>query len=233
MAFIQSKSLVIKETRTMPKAVKTAKYMVRDLFQETFREMDGKIIDSTEARGIVYARATVPRTRSVRKGDEFFGGVAMRASDAGVSIHPFTFRVVCSNGAVMSRSRLSRSFEFDCEWDLRMRFQLRQAFEVCASEPAFEESIASVQSALDLEVDMAMMMMDLKLPTRMLRAFLERFIEDRESNTAYGWMNAVTATARTVRDPEERWELEKLGAMIPFIAAEKRAVGTTSEMAIA
>lgn len=90
-----------------------AKYVALDVFDKTMRDKQGKIVDSAESRGIVYARATSPRAREIRDRDTFFGGVAFRASDTGVSIHPYAFRVVCSNGLVMGKSRMTAEFDFE------------------------------------------------------------------------------------------------------------------------
>ncbi|NUM52434.1 MAG: hypothetical protein HUU46_02205, partial [Candidatus Hydrogenedentes bacterium] len=139
------------------------------------------------------------------------------------------------------RGKRLKCYDFDHQgsWEFKLRNQLRRAFAVCVSDAAFEETMAAVRSTLDREVDSAVMLMNLgeRLPRKsrekLVGEILEHIIERLGGVTAYGWMNAVTATARTVRDPEVRWELEKLGAMVPALVARARSARKEHESAIA
>src|SRR4051812_22673906 len=53
---------------------------------------------------LLIARAVLPTPRGGARGDRLQGGVAIRATDEELCIHPYVFRQVCTNGAIMAHA---------------------------------------------------------------------------------------------------------------------------------
>src|SRR3954452_6040747 len=71
-----------------------------DAFREEITVLEGQVTDAFDDGVRLYARATLPKLRDLMPGDRFQPGVALRAVDGEIRVHPYTFRQVCSNGAI-------------------------------------------------------------------------------------------------------------------------------------
>src|SRR5262249_54329439 len=135
--------------------------------------------------------------------------------------HPYVFRQVCRNGAIVAQAletrhgtRLDELPREDAE---RV---VREAIEVCCSDGAFSSAFEQVRSATDVQADMMLALMPhmMRLPPGrrewVLATIFDRFRAEGDTSR-FGLMNAVTSVARDTRDPELRWRLEELGGGIP------------------
>src|SRR4051812_31388355 len=75
---------------------------LRIAFDDEVRTAGGHICDAYHDvdASRLFVRAVLPLDLDVRTRDRVQGGVAMRATDQDVSVHPYIFRIVCRNGAI-------------------------------------------------------------------------------------------------------------------------------------
>src|SRR6185436_8870615 len=142
--------------------------------------------------------------------------------------HPYTFRRVCSNGAIAAHSLESRHIDrlqatevYEPSYEVTATLaSLGDAIRVCSSPESFATVAGEMRSAVDAQADVALQLLPFlaSLPDHTLATLMPqifgRFAED-DDRSAFGLMNAVTSVARDTRDPETRWNLEALGGSIP------------------
>jgi len=203
----------------------------RDLY-ETFVDeitaIGGVVPDVYDDGERLFARGVLPVHTDVRPGDSVRGGVAVRASGSELLVHPYTFRQVCSNGAIAAHALETRRLERvpgsdviapDYEVSVAMT-DFRLAVQACASKDAFERTADEMRSAASIQADMAINLMSALVQAggfavQQFVPMIFQSFEAEEDRTVFGFMNAVTSVARTVRDPEARWRLEELGGGVP------------------
>ncbi len=200
------------------------------IFAEEIAEAGGKVTDRFDGGGLLLARSVLPGVREVGRDDRVQGGVAVRATGAEIRVHPYVFRQVCSNGAIMARAIQTRQVVRDDATDygsVAPAGSLREAIRACCSEEAFAASAEGMRSAREAEADLALMVTPMlatlppKVVESLIRAIFGRFREERD-RSRFGLMNAVTSVARDTRDPDLRWRLEELGGGIPVAAMAPR-----------
>ena len=81
---------------------------VSTIFAEEIAAAGGTVTDSFHDGSRLFARSVLPWIRQVRAKDEVQSGVALRATGLEVSVHPYVFRQVCSNGAIMAQAIQTR-----------------------------------------------------------------------------------------------------------------------------
>jgi hypothetical protein len=196
---------------------------VVEIFTQEIADAGGSVSDKFEDEASVFARAVLPHSIEVAAGDELHGGVAIRATDADVFVHPYVFRLVCSNGAIMARAieslHILREESFLAD---DVETSLRCAIQTCCRPDAFANATNQMRSAKHSEADMAINLGAFfsthrqAIPADTLAIIFRRFERARD-RSAYGMMNAVTSVARDVTDPELKWRLESLGGSIPAL----------------
>ena len=187
--------------------------MVKALFAEEIAALDGKVSDTFDDGQRLFVRSILPGVEEVRAKDCVEGGVALRMSGGEAWVHPYVFRQVCSNGAIMAQAIETRHIaDFDVRGPEEVLPQLREAIQACASREAFTVAAQQMRSAQDAPVDLAISFLPFlsRFPTSLVTHIMGRFFEDRD-RSAFGLANAMTATARDMSDPELRWRLEELG----------------------
>ena len=201
---------------------------IHDTFLDEITSLGGTVIDAYDDGDRLFARAVLPVDTEVRPGDRVNAGVALRAAGPEILVHPYTFRQVCTNGAIITHSFQSRQIERTLVTDVIVpKFgsvaalaDLRRAVGECASREAFSMAADEMRSASDNRADLSLQLMSalVRLPQHMisyaLREIFPRFASGGDQS-AFGLMNAVTSAARDARDPEIRWKLEELGATVP------------------
>lgn len=183
----------------------------------------GTVSNSIDDGGRLYLRSVLPLALEVKPSDRIQGGVALIATDAEIRVHPYVFRQVCSNGAIMPRAIRTRRIDrlaqdAPAETVAAVRIDLREAVRACSAREAFDASTEQMRSAAETQADMAMMMMSIltRLETShqdQLQAILMNFFSAQD-RSVFGMVNAVTSVARDARDPAVRWRLEELGGGI-------------------
>jgi hypothetical protein len=209
---------------------------IRDAFADTIAALGGTLHDEYDDGVRLFLRAVLPSAADVRPGDGVQGGVALRAVGPEVLVHPYTFRLVCANGAIHAQAletrRVARPVRVDGPaggaWSYEAMdalAELADAVRACAAPAVFARGVGEMRSAAEVEADHALMVMPFlsRLTASgapATRAFAQhifaRFHQGRD-RSAFGLMNAVTSVARETRDPEARWRLEELGGGVPAL----------------
>jgi len=194
------------------------------IFAEEVETAGGRVSDQFDDGTRLFLRAVLPDEREVRPGDRLRGGVALRATSEEISVHPYIFRQVCSNGAIRAHAMQSRRLERDgfSPGDVpEVEPTLREAVRACCLAEAFAGGVDEMRSSLESGMDLALTMMPMisrllkdGAPHEIVDTILGRLFESRDTSR-FGLMNAVTSIARDTTDPELRWRLEEVGGGIP------------------
>jgi hypothetical protein len=194
---------------------------ILDAFEHEVRELGGTVRDVYAEGDLLFARAILPDEMDVRPGDRVHGGVAVRTHDTEILVHPYTYRVVCTNGAISassSGSRVVQRVELAAPTAVidGVLYDLRDAIHASGNPPALQHTVSAMRSAADREADMLFQLMT-ALPhmppgvrASVVRTIVRRFEAEGDRSTL-GLVNAVTSVARDTTDPELRWRLEEVG----------------------
>jgi hypothetical protein len=175
----------------------------------------GTVSDRFHNGEYLFLRALLPVGGEVRRRDFIGHGLAVRTRDRRVVVHPYTFRQLCSNGAIHITHISSRSVERGgSEWEgVGVVTRLRQAIQACSVPAVFDANLDDMQRMLAAEVHRPLVMShfmrrlgDAGLVTQIMSRYLAE-----DDHSLFGLMNAVTAQARDEPEPERRWNLEELG----------------------
>jgi len=195
-----------------------------EAFTEEVESLGGSVTDSFEHNDNLYVRSTLDLEREVSRGDKLRAGIALRASLEDIRVHPYVFRLVCSNGAIFAQATQTRviSLHDPC---FDPTDAVREAVRCCAQPGAFEDSLLQTRGAMEREADLMLLYLPLlaRVSSQHLRSIFDMIVQRLEQGrdrTRFGLMNAVTSTARDTKDPELRWRLEELGAMVPALRKE-------------
>ncbi len=201
---------------------------ILNIFKQTLArcggETDGVILDDHR----LFARSVLPCIEQVRPGDGLKGGVAIKANDEGVCVYPYVFRLVCKNGAIMAHAIEGRQIQHIQCWDPQLAtISIREGIEACCTPEVFADNVSRIRSGCGTDIDMVLNLAPLLArygaDNKIFAQVLDRFFRDGD-RSRYGLANAVTATAREVREPELKWNLEELGGgvMIGAISTPPR-----------
>lgn len=189
-------------------------------FRETIVARGGRVTDTFDDGRRLFTRSVLNLAEDVRPGDRLKGGVALRATELEVCVHPYLFREVCRNGAIVAQALETRHLAdlslFDAD---EARHLIREGIEACCGEEVFAEGVGQMRSAAASHVDLALMMMALlarigELTGANLAAeIIDRFFRDGD-RSRYGMVQAITSVARDNIDPDVRWNLEELGGAV-------------------
>jgi len=191
------------------------------VFTDEIAAHQGNVTDTFNDGQRLFTRSILPRVEEVRPGDKLQGGVALKANGGEVWLHPYVFRLVCRNGAIMAQAIQTRHLI-----DLHLldpeeaASQLQEAIQASCAEEAFTVAAQQMRSAQEVRADLALNMLPLlsRFPSSaanpLVGQIMERFFSEADGSR-FGLMNAVTSVARDTRDPELRWRLEEFGGGIP------------------
>jgi hypothetical protein len=191
------------------------------LFAEEIGLAGGSLSDTYNDGERLLSRSILPGKYEVRAGDFLQPGVALRASSSQVCVHPYVFRQICRNGAIIAHALQSRHIEAsEHESAEDAAAAVREAVRTCCDEEAFATIADDIRSSRDRVADVTLNLLPVlsrlrpEQGTQIFRMIVERFF-DGEDASRYGLMNAVTSVARDIQDPDVRWRLEELGGGVP------------------
>jgi hypothetical protein len=190
------------------------------LFAEEITAAGGTVSDTFHDGVRLFTRSILPQVREVRTADQVQGGVALRANEREVWVHPYVFRLVCRNGAIMAHALQTRHIaSTEVATSEEAIAEVRAAIQACCAVEVFTESAEAMRLAGEAQVDATLNLLPLlsRLPggtgSPVLRMIMERFFGEAD-HSRFGLMNAVTSAARDTSDPELRWRLEEFGGGI-------------------
>ena len=199
-------------------------------FADEISSLGGSVSDSYDDGSRLFVRAHLSTERDVRPGDTLKGGVALRTVGPSISVHPYTYRKICSNGAIAAQvtgTREIRRVEFASATEFvagaieEIRLTVRQ----CAEPAVFEKTARDMKFTRHVLVEAMIQTLPIleRVPAdyrEHIIAMLAREFDNANDGTYYGVMNAITAVARDTADAETKWQLEEFGGSIPALARQ-------------
>jgi hypothetical protein len=211
---------------------------INSIFSEEIISAGGTVHERWNDGSRLFIRSILPNITDVTRGDGMKGGVAIRADDTGLWVHPYTFRLVCTNGAIHAHAVQSQQIVFaDEPTTMEVERQLRESIRVCCAPETFAISVNEMRVAGRTDIDFLLNLAPMlgRLPREASDAILKQFIErfgPQRRGTRFELANVITAAARTVRDPQAKWQTESLGGAVaagviptprPSLASARRA----------
>src|ERR1043166_3199788 len=127
------------------------------IFAEEIQAAGGHVSDKFDDGRRLFVRSILPWVKEVRARDGVQGGVALRATEHELSVHPYVFRKVCSNGAIMAQAIQSQHIdEFASLSAPEATWAVRSAVQACCAEEAFTVAVGQMRWAAQNELDMAL-----------------------------------------------------------------------------
>jgi hypothetical protein len=201
------------------------------VFTEECTALGASAIDTYEDDRRLFQRAVVSPAEDVRPGDPIRCGIALRAVGPAVDVHPYTWRQVCTNGAIQATATdtfrvqrieveaVSASVAFVGDFVA----ELRRAIQTCAHPRYLVESTEAMRGAAEVQAEAMIGMLPHLLRMsgdqreQLVSMILGRYEEEGESS-GYSVVNAVTSVARDAEDPALRWRLEEVGGTLLAMA---------------
>ena len=216
---------------------------IEQAFTDEIATLGGQVADRYQDETRLLLRAVLPRLAEVAPGDSIQGGVALRAADEGISVHPYTLRHVCVNGAISATAlethRVRRvEYESATEFVAAALDETRLAVRRSAEPDVFVNTIGKMRSASTEPADLMIGMISVlgrvqpHYRDQLFEMIRERF-DGAGDRTHFGFVNAVTSVARDTEDPDLRWKLEEAGGVLIATGPRSRprpAVPATREL---
>ena len=197
-------------------------------FTREITTLGGNLTEQYDDGSRLFLRAVLDGAAEVRPKDRMWPGVALRVTDAIVSVYPYTFRQICTNGAIVANVSGGRAiarveFETASEFATAALAEIALTIRECAKPEVFGNITEAIQraSVTPAAVQMIQMLTIVSRVSASLRRDLMQLVfaefKRADDRTFYGIMNAFTATARDTTDPEAKWTLEELGGRVPAL----------------
>src|SRR5207248_305343 len=77
---------------------------IAGIFADEVGAARGVVTGTFDDGARLLSRSVLPNFQDVTPGDRLQAGVALRADTSGISVHPYLFRLVCKNGAIMAHT---------------------------------------------------------------------------------------------------------------------------------
>ncbi len=200
---------------------------IQSTVEEEITSVGGEVLDCLADSRRLFLRSVLPFADEVRPRDRVQGGVAVMAGDLDICVHPYTYREVCRNGAIMARTiethRIERvALDAPAEVVEEVLSEVREVVRRCSAPEVFSKVADRLRTAAETQADLAIHLIPLlsRLSQRRSARFLSQIVGHftREGDdSVFGLVNAVTRVARDEPDPKVRWDLEELGGGIPSL----------------
>ena len=193
---------------------------IQSVFEEEVKSAGGKVSDTFDDGTLLFTRAVLPKNKKVARRDRVDKGVALKAAWDDIWVHPYVFRRVCINGAIVAQAVATKHvMNTEHIGPVEMEIDLRESVRMCIQEQDFEGYAEKMKRARGLFPDPRLTLMPhlSRLPADQASDVLaethRRFAEGADESR-YGLINAVTSLARDTRNPELRWSLETVGGAL-------------------
>ena len=198
---------------------------IQDAFREEILDLGGTVTSEHDGNNTLFLRAQLPDCREVQAKDKIRHGVAARSGEEKIVVHPYTYREVCTNGAIHVENIASRIIDLSdrSKTSAETEFYFREAIRSCSSPEAFEMNLDDMKESLGRPIRMALAIASIShlgSQSSLMERIISRFIES-EDRSGFDFANAITATARDEKEPRKKWELEELGGGVLALLANK------------
>jgi hypothetical protein len=118
------------------------------VFAEEVRARRGEVTQTFDDGKRLFSRAVLPHVAEVGPGDQVRGGVAIKATGNEVWLYPYTFRRICSNGAIVARTLEERPIaDPHLEQPELVLEAVRSTVEACCKAEVFTGAVGEMRKA--------------------------------------------------------------------------------------
>ena len=208
---------------------------IGEAFREEVAQLGGRVTECLNDGERLFGRSVLKHSIDVGPQDGVEGGVAIRFGESRLRVQPYTFRLVCRNGAIFAHADEALSIEVpdyvDTAW---VRAPVREGVRACASDQALRRCTRAMEESRRVRAEPTMWLMVLERMGRLTmaesRSVLSRFDKGKDPSR-FGLLNAMTSLARDTSDPGRRSDLEELGGSLvvppatppPRLAPDRRS----------
>ncbi|NIL99111.1 MAG: hypothetical protein GTO62_18915, partial [Planctomycetales bacterium] len=134
---------------------------IHDTFRSQIVSLGGKVTGVFHQGEHLFLRSLLPPQQEVGRRDLVQGGVALRTHGQDVVVHPYVFRQVCRNGAIMAQitgtRQISRTDEEVTPYDSgQIVEEVRHQIVECARPEVLYASASNMRAAQEIIVDLAL-----------------------------------------------------------------------------
>ena len=204
-------------------------------FESIIKLHKGEIIEDYRQEKKGYISATLPTTATVGRGDIITGGVAIKLDDPHPSLHPFSLRLLCTNGMisqgilqaiVTSEKQIEEDLttiisKFDTYRLKHISSLARQSQQITVTHAQISAAVRKVRYILmrnsshraQITFDDLDRMHDVRRRMRELirREQMRTSSPQDQSVSLFDLINAITDLAHDMHSPATRWELMEMG----------------------
>src|SRR5262245_50098300 len=128
---------------------------IRATFCDEVKALGGVVSEAVEVGPAFFARSIMESVEEVRTGDQARGGVALQSTGRNVFVHPYVFRLVCTNGCIMASMVGTEQLELsDFPSAEEASEAIRHAIRACASPERFSASAKQMRTAREIHADL-------------------------------------------------------------------------------
>ncbi len=221
---------------------------ITERFEELVLRHNGQIVDDLRDRPSGYLSAYFPFQKAeIQRNDIIALGAALKQDENQiVSFHPFTYRLVCTNGALRPQSLVSEKEVYSPEqlekeldellFSLGMQTIEADAerFRQLQQQPISQRNLDWVTRSLYHRINRSPVSNRRSSRYQRLRELAHTLQEEFDQNralrsentqiqTQFDLVNAVTALANRQHDPADKWELMRLGGELMETLHEEKA----------
>jgi len=193
---------------------------IKTVFNEEIEAAGGTVSDTFEDGSRLLVRSILPGVGEVAPRDQHKPGVALRATEQDISVYPYIFRLVCSNGAILAHVLDAQHIWLaDIPTLAEQEITLRSKVQACCAEDWFVDATLQMRRAQQTPEELMISLlphfahMPRLTAQRLMDSIMREWMRNAD-HSRYGLMNAVTAVARDTSDPETKWQLEIIGGQI-------------------
>jgi len=170
------------------------------VFAEEVRARRGEVTQTFDDGKRLFSRAVLPPVAEVGPGDQIRGGVAIKATSDGVWLYPYTFRRICSNGAIAARTLEERSIADPHLQQPELVLEaIRSTVEACSKTEVFTGAVGEMRRGREATaIDLLLLILPLLSGSSdLVSGLIERSVREKKAET-----NTPRATALEVPESE-------------------------------
>jgi hypothetical protein len=171
------------------------------VFAEEVRARRGEVTQTFDDGKRLFSRAVLPHVAEVGPGDQVRGGVAIKATGDGVWLYPYTFRRICSNGAIAARTLEERSIADPHLQQPELVLEaVRSTVEACCKAEVFTGAVGEMRKGREATAtDLLLLILPLlSRSSDLVSGLIERSVREKKAPDT----NTPQATALEVLESE-------------------------------
>ena len=154
------------------------------VFAEEVRARRGEVTQTFDDGKRLFSRAVLPHVAEVGPGDRIRGGVAIKATGDGVWLYPYTFRRICSNGAIDARTLEERPIADPHRQQPELVLEaVRSTVEACCKAEVFTRAVGEMRKGReDTATDLLLRILPLLSRSRdLVSGLIERSVREKKA----------------------------------------------------